>query len=107
NRCMAFFLHPHALPLLPSYPYVRTSATGLHMKRIRIQDDEPSFGDVATGVALGALAGLVGGISGLAARIRERLGTLAHPEDEEEARAHTHHDGYDEEEDAELDEDEE
>ena len=86
------------------------------MKRIRIQDDEPSFGDVATGVALGALAGLVvgivvaqrvGGISGLAARIRERLGTLAHPEDEEEARAHTHHDGYDEEEDAELDEDEE
>lgn len=86
------------------------------MKRIRIQDDEPSFGDVATGVMLGALAGLVvgvvvaqrvGGLSGLAARIRERLGALAHPEDEEETGAHTHHDGYDdEEEEVELDEDE-
>ncbi|HXT47034.1 MAG TPA: BON domain-containing protein [Gemmatimonadaceae bacterium] len=77
------------------------------MKRIRYQDDEPSIGGVATGVVLGALAGLIvgiviaqraGGISGLAARLRERLGAIAHPEDEEESHAHAHHDGYDEEE---------
>ena len=76
---MAFFLHPHTLPLLASYPYVRTSATGLHMKRIRIQDDEPSIGGIATGIALVALAGLVvgivvaqrvGGIAGITARAR-------------------------------------
>lgn len=87
------------------------------MKRIRYQDDEPSIGGVATGVVLGALAGLVvgiviaqrvGGISGLAARLRERLGAIAHPEDEEESHAHAHHDGYDEEEDElDIDEDEE
>jgi hypothetical protein len=84
------------------------------MKRIRYQDDEPSFGGVATGVVLGALAGLVvgiviaqraGGISGLAARLRERLGAIAHPEDEEEPHAHVHHDVYDEEEGELLDED--
>jgi hypothetical protein len=89
------------------------------MKRIRFQDDEPSFGDVATGVVLGALAGLIvgvvvaqraGGISGLAVRIRERLGTLAHPEDEEEesrGHAHAHHEGFHDEEDEEDFEDEE
>jgi hypothetical protein len=73
------------------------------MKRIRFQDEEPSVGGVATGVVLGALAGLivgiviaqrVGGISGLTARIRERLGELAHPDDDEESLAHRQHDAY-------------
>ena len=87
------------------------------MKRIRFQDDEPSIGGVATGVVLGALAGLVvgivvaqrfGGISGLTARIRERLGALAHPEDDEESHAHAHHEAYDDEDDENaLDDDEE
>ncbi|MGH7623481.1 MAG: BON domain-containing protein [Gemmatimonadaceae bacterium] len=89
------------------------------MKRIRLQDDEPSIGDVTTGVVLGALAGLVvgiviaqrvGGISGLSARIRERLGSLARPEDEEEeshGHAHAHHEGFDDEDDVDLDNDEE
>lgn len=84
------------------------------MKRIRLRDDDPSIGDVATGVVLGALAGLVvgiviaqrvGGLSGLTARIRERLGSLAHPEDEEETLAHAHHEGFDDEEDDELEDD--
>jgi hypothetical protein len=89
------------------------------MKRIRIQDDEPSIGGIATGVALGALAGLVvgivvaqrlGGLAGLTARVRERLGALAHPEDEEgeDSHAHAHREAYDhEDEDDELEEDEE
>lgn len=114
---MAFFLHLYTVPLLPSYPYIRTSATGLHMKRIRFQDDEPSTGGVATGVLLGALAGLIvgivvaqrfGGISGLTSRLRERLGALAHPDDEEESHVHAHHEAYDEENDEDaLDEDDE
>ncbi|HEY7860480.1 MAG TPA: BON domain-containing protein, partial [Gemmatimonadaceae bacterium] len=67
------------------------------------------------------LAGLVvgivvaerfGGISGLTSRLRERLGALAHPDDEpddqEESHAHAHHEAYDEEDDEDaLDEDEE
>ncbi|HEY8795496.1 MAG TPA: BON domain-containing protein [Gemmatimonadaceae bacterium] len=57
------------------------------MKRIRLQDDEPSIGGIAAGVTLGALAGFVvgivvaqkvGGLAGLSASIRERLDTLTH-----------------------------
>ena len=90
------------------------------MKRIRIQDDEPSIGGIATGIALGALAGLVvgivvaqrvGGIAGITARLRERFGALAHPDEEQEdSHAHTHaHHAYDheDEEDDELEDDEE
>ena len=89
------------------------------MKRIRFQDDEPSIGGIATGVALGALAGLVvgiivaqrgGSLGALTARVRERLGALAHPDDEEErdTHAHAHHETYDhEDEDDDLDGDEE
>ncbi len=57
------------------------------MKRIRLQDDEPSIGGIAAGVTLGALAGFVvgivvaqkvGGLAGLSASIRERFDTLTH-----------------------------
>jgi len=62
------------------------------MKRIRLHDDEPSVGSIAAGVTLGALAGFVvgvvvaqrvGGLSGLSARIRERLDGLVHRGQEE------------------------
>jgi hypothetical protein len=62
------------------------------MKRIRLQDDEPSVGSIAAGVTLGALAGFVvgivvaqkvGGIAGLSSRIREKLETLTHRGDGE------------------------
>src|SRR6478672_2685000 len=91
---MAFFLHPHTPRLLPSYPYNRTSATGLVMKRIRLHDDEPSIGGIAAGVTLGALAGFVvgiavaqkvGGLAGLSASIRERFDVLTHRGDDTES----------------------
>src|SRR6478752_7610867 len=84
---MAFFLHPHTPRLLPSYPYVRPSATGLVMKRIRLHDDEPSVGSSAAGVTLGALAGFVvgvvvaqrvGGLSGITSRLRDGFDSLVH-----------------------------
>ena len=68
------------------------------MKRIRLQDDEPSVGSIAAGVALGALAGFVvgivvaqkvGGLAGLSSRIREKFETLTHRGDG----AETHADG--------------
>jgi osmotically-inducible protein OsmY len=115
-RCMAFFLHPLTPLLLPSYPYVRTSATGLVMKRIRLHDDEPSVGSIAAGVTLGALAGFVvgvvvaqrvGGLSGLSARIRERFDGLVHRGQEEiDALAGAAHDHDDEEDEYEDDFDE-
>jgi hypothetical protein len=64
------------------------------MKRIRLQDDEPSIGGIAAGVTLGALAGFVvgivvaqkvGGFAGLSARIRERFDTLTHRGDDTES----------------------
>lgn len=62
------------------------------MKRIRLHDDEPSVGSIAAGATLGALAGFVvgvvvaqrmGGLSGLSARIRERIDGLVHRGQEE------------------------
>jgi hypothetical protein len=112
-------LAPRTPRLLPSYPYNRTSATGLAMKRIRFQDDEPSVGSVAAGVTLGALAGFVvgivvaqkvGGIAGLSSLIREKIETLTHRGDG----AETHADGdyeaeegdeYEDDDDEEGDED--
>jgi hypothetical protein len=64
------------------------------MKRIRLQDDEPSIGGIAAGVTLGALAGFVvgivvaqkvGGLAGLSASIRERFDTLTHRGDDAES----------------------
>ena len=64
------------------------------MKRIRLQDDEPSIGGIAAGVTLGALAGFVvgivvaqkvGGLAGLSASIRERFDTLTHRGDDTES----------------------
>jgi hypothetical protein len=64
------------------------------MKRIRLQDDEPSIGGIAAGVTIGALAGFVvgivvaqkvGGFAGLSARIRERFDTLTHRGDDTES----------------------
>jgi BON domain len=66
------------------------------MKRIRLQDDEPSIGGIAAGVTLGALAGFVvgivvaqkvGGLAGLSASIRERLDTFTHRGDDIESSA--------------------
>ena len=115
---MAFFLHPLTPLLLPSYPYVRTSATGLVMKRIRLHDDAPSVGNIAAGVTLGALAGFVvgvvvaqrvGGLSGLSSRIRERIEGLIHRgQGELESLAGTAHDeDVDDEYEDEYEEDEE
>ena len=76
------------------------------MKRIRLQDDEPSVGSIAAGVTLGALAGFVvgivvaqkvGGLAGRMARIREKFQTLTH----RGAGAETHADGGYETDDAE------
>jgi osmotically-inducible protein OsmY len=76
------------------------------MKRIRLQDDEPSVGSIAAGVALGALAGFVvgivvaqkvGGLAGLSSRIREKFETLTH----RFGGAETHADGGYDAEDAE------
>jgi len=62
------------------------------MKRIRFHDDEPSVGSIAAGVTLGALAGFVvgvvvaqrvGGLSGLSARLRERIDGLVRRGQEE------------------------
>jgi osmotically-inducible protein OsmY len=62
------------------------------MKRIRFHDDEPSVGSIAAGATLGALAGFVvgivvaqrvGGLSGLSARIRERLDSIVRRGEEE------------------------
>ncbi len=115
---MAFFLHPHALPLPPSYPYIRTSATGLYMKRIRFQDDEPSVGGIAAGVALGALAGFAvgiivaqraGGFAGLTAKLRERFGALTERDELEEGEERHVGDAFEEDDEAyddeELDDD--
>jgi hypothetical protein len=64
------------------------------MKRIRLQDDEPSIGGIAAGVTIGALAGFVvgivvaqkvGGLAGLSASIRERFDTLTHRGDDTES----------------------
>jgi osmotically-inducible protein OsmY len=57
------------------------------MKRIRLHRDEPTVGNIATGVTLGALAGFVvgvvvaqrvGGLSGLTSRLRDGLDSLIH-----------------------------
>jgi hypothetical protein len=79
------------------------------MKRIRLQDDDPSIGGIAAGVTLGALAGFVvgivvaqkvGGFAGLFASIRERFKTLTHrhgdteSSDEEEFEGHGATDEY-------------
>jgi hypothetical protein len=67
------------------------------MKRIRLQNDEPSVGSIAAGVTLGALAGFVvgvvvaqkvGGLAGLSSRIRERFETFTHRLDGAESHAH-------------------
>jgi len=92
------------------------------MKRIRLHDDEPSVGSIAAGVTLGALAGFVvgvvvaqrvGGLSGLSARIRERLDGLVHRgqeeldslagEEHEEVAEDEFEDEYEEEEEEEAD----
>lgn len=74
------------------------------MKRIRLQDDEPSIGGIAAGVTLGALAGFVvgivvaqkvGGLAGLSASIRERLDTLTHRGDDTESSADEEFEGSD------------
>jgi hypothetical protein len=55
------------------------------MRSFRYRDDEPTLGSIVTGITVGALAGFavgvvvaqkVGGISGLAARLRSRLRDL-------------------------------
>ena len=57
------------------------------MKRIRLHDDEPTVGNIAAGVTLGALAGFVvgvvvaqrvGGLSGITSRLREGMDSLMH-----------------------------
>jgi osmotically-inducible protein OsmY len=92
------------------------------MKRIRLHDDEPSVGSIAAGVTLGALAGFVvgvvvaqrvGGLSGLSARIRQRLDGLVHRgqeeldslagEEHEEVAEDEFEDEYEEEEEEEAD----
>jgi hypothetical protein len=88
------------------------------MKRIRLQDDEPSIGGIAAGVTLGALAGFVvgvvvaqkvGGFAGLSASIRERFDTLTHRRDDTESSGDEEFEGsaatdeYDDESDDELD----
>ena len=74
------------------------------MKRIRLQDDEPSIGSIAAGVTLGTLAGFVagivvaqkvGGLAGLSASIRERLETLTHRGDDTESSADEDFEGSD------------
>jgi hypothetical protein len=74
------------------------------MKRIRLQDDEPSIGGIAAGVTLGALAGFVvgivvaqkvGGLAGLSASIRERFDTLTHRGDDTESLADEDYEGSD------------
>jgi hypothetical protein len=83
------------------------------MKRIRFQDDEPSIGGLATGVALGALAGFavgvlvaqrVGGIAGIASRLRERFGAEEDLDETDEQEARHAHSGEAFEDDEEYDE---
>ena len=88
------------------------------MKRIRLHDDQPSVGAIAAGVTLGALAGFVvgvvvaqrvGGLSGLSARIRERLDGLVHRghEDLDSLAGAEHDEGEEDEYEEDYDEDEE
>src|SRR5918912_3287084 len=62
------------------------------MSPIRYRDEEPSLGSTLTGIAVGALAGFavgvvvaqkVGGISGIASRLRQRFASLEEGEEGE------------------------
>lgn len=74
------------------------------MSPIRFRDEEPSLGSVLASLAVGALAGFavgvitaqkVGGISGIASRLRRRL---AEYDEESEAYVRAHHEDYEEDE---------
>jgi hypothetical protein len=75
------------------------------MSPYRYRDDDSSFGSVITGLAIGALAGFavgvvvaqqVGGISGIAARLRDRFGVV----DDDDLEEYEEDEYDDEEEDA-------